>query len=87
LLTQPIDQIVLCLVQAVLKIVSGLVKEDVLPLLCKIIALLGDLLCLILDLVGELLSAVLKIVVSLLGDLLPLTIEIDISVITKALCL
>ena len=81
------DQIVLTLVKCVLGLVTGLLKDDVLPLVKEIIKLIGELLSCILDLVCPLLSGVVEAVVSLIGDLISLIFSLDLSVIIKLLCL
>jgi len=64
--------VVLHLVKVVLGLVSSVVKDDILSLLCEI-----------LNLVGELLSCVLKIVVPIVGDVVGLVLELVDHVLIK----
>jgi len=76
-------RVVLLLLKAVLDLVSGTVKDEVLPLLRKIGELLGDLLYLVLQLVGKLLSGVLLAVVALIADLINIIDALDIKILIK----
>jgi len=78
-------QVVICLIQAVLAIVSGVVKEGVLPLLCEIGELLGNLLALIVKLVGTLLKGLVAEVLLLIADLLKVILDLDLKIVIEIL--
>jgi len=72
-------RVVMNLLKCVLGLVTGAVKEEVLPLLLKIVDLLCKLLSLVLDLVGHLLSGVIAAVLERITDLIPFIIECDLK--------
>jgi len=84
-LVAAVIRVVICLIQAVLAIVSGVVKDGVLPLLCEIGELLGNLLSLVVKLVSTLLKGLVAEVLLLIADLVKVILGLDLKVVIQVL--
>jgi len=79
--------IVCFLLQLVLQIVTGAVKDTVLPLVLEILCLVGDLVAVVLSLVACLLTGVLAALLPLIGDLVSFIYVLNVKTLIEILCI
>jgi phage-related protein len=75
----------LTILQTVLSLVTGTVKDNVVPLVDEIAELLGTILCGVLKLVGDLVTEVLVDVLQLINGLIPFILNLNVRLLLTAL--